>query len=206
MSMEATARLAYFPGSPFARMARVLVREWQLEIEETELPFPPPASLFDLNPLGQVPVLLLGDERLFPTLIVLERLWAMAGAPAAAYAPEKERQTLLTVLQAGDALVAAFYQRWAGLGPVGPNHAGHEPAERNLARVAAVLDWLAAGSGDLRDGVTLTGVALACLVLWADARDGLDWRRHARLQDVVDALAARESFRQTIPQPWRVPR
>jgi glutathione S-transferase len=205
VTAEAAASLAYFPGSPFARMARVLIREWRLGVSETELPFPPPAELFDLNPLGQVPVLVIRRERVFPTLMVLERHWTMAGAPAAAYGPEAERQTLLTVPQAGDALTAAFYQRWAGLGPVGANHVGYDPATRNLLRVAAVLDWLAAEHCRLRGGVTLTGIALACPVLWADARDGLDWRRHARLKHVVDGLATRESFARTQPQPWSVP-
>ena len=131
----AERRLLYFPGSPVARMARVLVREWRLPIEEREVRFPPPDELFESNPLGQVPVLVLGDERVFPTLIVLERLWALAGAPASAYAPEGERQLLLTTLQAGDALVAALYQRWAGLGPSGANSIGYDPGARNLARL-----------------------------------------------------------------------
>lgn len=194
------ARLAYFPGSPFARMARVLVREWALPVTEQEHPFPPPDALFALNPLGQVPVLDLGDEQVFPTLLVLERLWTFAGQPTAAYAPEVERPILLTTLQAGDALVAALYQRWAGLQAVGPNHIGYDPAERNLARFASVLGWLDAGR--LRDGVTLTGVAAACLVLWADARGGPAWWGHAALERLVETLSERESFRATRPQLW----
>jgi glutathione S-transferase len=49
------ARLAYFPGSPFARMARVLIEEWALPVDPDEWTFPPPEELFRLNPLGQVP-------------------------------------------------------------------------------------------------------------------------------------------------------
>ena len=45
-------------GSPFARILRVLVREHGVKCEEVEIvEFPPPDTLFDLNPLGQVPVL-----------------------------------------------------------------------------------------------------------------------------------------------------
>jgi glutathione S-transferase len=195
-------RLIYTPGSPFARMARVLTREWRLPLAEIEVPFPPPEWVFELNPLGQVPALELGEERLFPTLVILERLWALAGSPASAYGPEAERQLLLAILQAGDALVAALYQRWAGLAPSGQNHIGYDPAERHLARFDAALGWIATG-GRLREGVTLPSVAVACVLLWSDARGGPPWRDHEGLGALVERLAARESFRQTQPPPWR---
>ncbi len=185
-------------------MARVLVREWQLPISEVQAPFPIPETHFAVNPLGQVPVLDLGDEQVFPTLMVLEKLWTMAGAPAAAYAPEAERQALLSVLQGGDALVSALYQQWAGLGPVGSNTVGYDPGARNLARVGSVLGWLDAGAGGrgLREGVTLSGVAAACLVLWADARGARTWRLDV-LDRIVGDLARRQSFLETQPPKWR---
>ena len=140
--MAPEGHLSIFLGSPFSRMAQVLVREWRLPVTEAELPsFPPAEAFFAENPLGQVPVLAIGGERLFPTLIVLERLWRMGGSPEEAYRPDAERQFLATLLGGGDALVAATYQRWAGLGPVGPNHVGFDPGARNLARFVAVLDW-----------------------------------------------------------------
>ena len=77
------ARLAYTPGSPFARMARVSIREWALAVEEVEVAFPPPPEIFAVNPLGQVPVLTVGGEAVFPTFLILERLWSMAGRPRA---------------------------------------------------------------------------------------------------------------------------
>ena len=200
--MTGADRLVYTPGSPFARMARVLVREWRLPIAETEAPFPPPDWVFELNPLGQVPALALGEERLFPTFIILERLWGLAGSPASAYAPEVERQLLVTTLQAGDALVTALYQRWAGLAPAGENHIGYDPAQRHLARFESVLGWIVAGER-LREGLTLSGVAVACLLLWSDARGGPVWSHHEGLGALVQGLAARESFRQTQPPPWQ---
>lgn len=194
------ARLAFFPGSPFARMARIFVREWALPVAEEEWPFPPPPELFELNPLGQVPVLVAGLDRVFPTFEVLVRLWQMAGSPPDAWQPERERQTLLTVLAAGDALVAARYQRWAGLRQVEPNHVGYDPGARHMARFESVIAWTAGNR--LRDGLTLPGVAAACLLLWSDARGGPAWRGHRTLERLVGALAARDSFGQTEPQPW----
>ena len=55
-------------------MARVCIREWALPVEEAEVAFPPPPETFAVNPLGQVPLLTVGDEAVFPTLLILERL------------------------------------------------------------------------------------------------------------------------------------
>ena len=201
--MAPEGQLSIFLGSPFARMASVLVREWALPVTEVELPsFPPPDAFFAENPLGQVPVLAVGGERLFPTLIVLERLWRMAGSPEDAYRPEAERQLLATLLGAGDALVGATYQRWAGLGPVGRNHLGYDPGARNLERFVSTLGWAEEGER-IRGGVTLPGVAVACLLAWSDARGGPTRRPHPRIEAIAGSLSRRESFRQTQPQPWR---
>lgn len=197
--------LAYFSGSPFARMARVLIREWALPVEEVELAFPPTRDLFARNPLGQVPLLTLGERSYFPTLIVVERLWDLAGRPPEAYEPDAERQLLLTILQTGDALASAAYQGWAGLEPIGKNSLGFDPADRNRARADSALVWLAGlyREGGLRPGLTLPAIALACILLWTDARDPIDWRRHPELEALVDPLAARESFMGTAPRAWK---
>jgi glutathione S-transferase len=202
MDARKRARLAYTPGSPFARMARVSIREWALAVEEVEVAFPPPPEIFAVNPLGQVPVLTVGDEAVFPTLLIIERLWSMAGRPRAAYGGARDRQLLVTLLQAGDAMVAAFYPRWAGLGPVGPNSIGYDPAERHLARVRSTLAWLEPRCEELGAAVTLPGTAVACLLLWADARGGLGWPVPPGLAGVVRRLQERESFRATQPPPW----
>lgn len=195
-----SARLTYFPGSPFARMCRVIVIEWALPVEPVEYTFPPGPEMFALNPLGQVPALLRdGQEAVFPTFLVLEALWEMAGRPEV-YVPARDRQVLMAALQATDACAAACYQKWGGLRPVAHNALGFDPGERNLARAASALDWL---DGRLERGVTLQGVAVACLCLWADAREGLDWRTRPRLTAVVEGLAERRSFQETLPSEWK---
>lgn len=187
-------------------MARVMVREWNLPVEEIEYPFPPPPELFELNPLGQVPVLRIGREAIFPTFLVLERLWEMAGRPERAYRPDQERQLLLTILQSGDALVAALYQGWAGLRPVGRNHIGYDPAERHLARFQHSLAWFeqrVAGLENREGTVAVPEVAVACLLEWCHARGGPDWHMHKALADVVAGMEQRPSFLATRPHPWR---
>ena len=204
--MDKTERcLAFFPGSPFARMARVLVREWNLPVQEIEHSFPPPPELFEITPLGQVPVLLIEGEAVFPTILVLERLWAMAGNPQDVYRPEHDRQLLLTILQAGDALVAALYQGWSGLRMVGPNHIGYDPAERHLTRFRQSLTWFESRVPAYanQDEVALPEVALACLLLWSNARGGPNWEKHIHLVQMVQRMEKRPSFIATIPPTWR---
>ena len=199
------AKLAYFPGSPFARMARILVIEWGLPVTPVEWSFPPPPELFALNPLGQVPALVLPDGTTrAPTLIVLEALWDMAEAPKAAYDPARDRQTLLTILQAGDAVVASLYQKWAGLEPVGLNLVGYDPGARNLERFDNAMGWAEArvSDGTIAGGITLPGVALAAILLWLEVRGGPDWRHRPGLARLVDELSPRASFEDTRPQPW----
>lgn len=193
-------RLLSFPNSPYGRIARVLVHEWRLPVEEEIVPFAAP-RVAAVNPLGQVPVLLLDGEAVFPALPVVERLWSLAGEPVAAYDPAAERQVLATVLAAGDALIAALYQRWAGLAPERPNNLGFDPATRNLERVETVLDWLA--DGRVREGMTVVGVAVASFLLWSDARGGPAWWGRPGIEALVAALDERESFRRTRPQFWR---
>jgi hypothetical protein len=133
---------------------------------------------------------------------VLETLWEMAGRPYRAYDPARDRQVLLTVLQAGDAIAAALYQDWAGLGPVGPNAIGYDPGERHRDRAASVFRWFDALDHD--DGprdIGLTDVAAAAILLWAEAR-GAPQPVPPGLAARVRGLAARASFRATEPQPW----
>jgi hypothetical protein len=78
--------LTFFPGSPFARIARILVAEWALPVEVVPAAFPGDDDLFEATPLGQVPALFPpGGEPVLTTFLVLEALWAMAGSPDSAY-------------------------------------------------------------------------------------------------------------------------
>ena len=194
-----TPRLYYFSGSPFARAMRVLAFEWSLDVEQVELPFPPPDDLFRINPFGQVPALETNGRHVFPTIPIGLEFWKMAGAPDHAYAADKDLQVLLAISQLGDALVAANYQKWAGLETVSENRLGFDPAQRHLSRVGPAIAWI---DPHLRPGITLSGVLFACLMLWAEDRAGLDWRALTSATPLVDDLAKRNSFAATVPAPW----
>ena len=71
--------LHYIDGSPFARIARVLILEHGLPVRLHEITaFPPPDGYLAVNPLGHVPALQVGEKTYFPTRIVIDALLAHA--------------------------------------------------------------------------------------------------------------------------------
>ena len=59
------AQLFYVDRSPFARLCRTLIIDWNLPVETVKLDWPLDAAFFDENPLGQVPVLKTVGETIF---------------------------------------------------------------------------------------------------------------------------------------------
>ena len=207
-------KLHYTPGSPFARVIRVLLRELDIECEKAEvIGFPPSAAFFAVNPLGQVPAMHCDDGVRFPTRIIIDYVLLLPrGTQAAPFAEAvrrtaacRDEQTLAVLLAMGDALAAIKYQHWAGLGAVGENLIGYDPAERHGDRVQRTLDWLevrATPNGFLPEVLSVQDVVLSCLILWSEARGSIAWRGRRKLEAIVARCAVRRSFGATEPQPW----
>jgi len=205
--------LHYIDGSPFARMIRVLAREHGVALDEIEVTrFPPPESFLAINPMGQVPALVVGGKTYFPTRIALEALLERIDAPASGIAAAISRpdsrlddDQLLAVIHAmGDALAAHHYAKWAGTGPVDRNQLGFDPARRNMVRVLATLDWLEqrlTPDGFQPGHISVQDVALACLILWSESRGPIAWRGRPRIGALIARLQDRPSFQSTIPRP-----
>lgn len=207
-------RLYYTPGSPFARIVRVLLREFAIECEEIAiLDFPPPQNYFAVNPMGQVPALVTSEGVRFPTRIIIDYLLSCGQGNSSVIARSVRRsdshwedeQTLAIILAMGDALAAIKYQQWSGLIPGKESLIGFDPADRHAERVAKTLDWLegrAGQDGFLPGVISIQDIALGCILLWTDARGGFDWRGRSKLEAIVHRCAERSSFASTKPQPW----
>jgi len=208
--------LYYIQGSPFARMARVLLREFGIPCAEKLIEeFPPSPAYFEVNPLGQVPVIEDGTNRYFPTSVVLNHIVAKAqasGAPTSDIARtsfreesrQQDEQLLVVLLAMGDLMCATQYQKWAGLAVVDRNRLGFDPAQRNLLRVYRTLDWLeqrATRGGFWPSTISVQDVVLACLILWSESRGPIKWRGRPKLEGIVSGLEARPSFTSTAPLP-----
>ena len=208
--------LHYIDGSPFARIVRVLAREHGVDWKEIEIvEFPPADSYLDLNPLGQVPVLVDGGRAYFPTRVVIDVLLSsvrdaggvVATSVARADHPVEDEQVLAVILAMGDALAAHHYYRWAGIGPVDRNRLGFDPAERNMVRVYRTLDWLEDrlnATGFRPDVISVQDIALTCFILWTESRGPIEWRGRVKMESVVGRLESRSSFRSTVPRPHQL--
>lgn len=208
--------LHYIDGSPFARIVRVLAREHAVRMHEIEITeFPPPDRFLELNPMGQVPVLVAEGVAYFPTRIAIEALLArlpnpgkgIATAIARAGSQAKDEQDFAVILAMGDALAAHHYARWAGIGPVGRNQLGFDPAERNMIRALRTLDWLEARmqDGGFQAGhISVQDIALTAFILWTESRGAIAWRGRPHIESLVGALEGRASFIATAPRPHRL--
>lgn len=180
------------------------------EIEIVE--FPPPERFLELNPLGQVPVLIAEGVAYFPTRIAIEALLARLSNPnkgiaakiARAGDPAKDDQDLAVILAMGDALAAHHYAGWAGIGQVNRNRLGFDPAERNMIRGLRTLDWLEARiqEGGFQPGhISVQDIALVAFILWTESRGPISWRGRPKIERLVSALEGRPSFVKTTPRP-----
>jgi glutathione S-transferase len=200
------AQLFYIDGSPFARLCRTLIIDWNLPVETVKLDWPLDTSFFDENPLGQVPVLKTVGETIFPTSQIAEQLLAMTtDAQAPYFDPLFDRQVLLITLAMGDALVASNQIVRSGLQPTGENKYGIDIVERHALRVQRTLDWLEdrCGTWMMNDSVSVCDYALACILLWSDSRCPFEWRQHTKIARIVEELSTGDSFAQTVPSPWK---
>ncbi len=209
MSLE----LHYIDGSPFARIVRILAREHRAMMREIEIiEFPPADGFLEINPLGQVPVLMAEGMAYFPTRIAVAALLARLETPSEEVATaiarpndaEKDEQDLAVILAMGDALAAHRYAGWAGIGPIDRNQLGFDPAERNMIRALRALDWLEGrmkAEGFQPGHISVQDIALAAFILWTESRGAIPWRGRPKIERLIGALEGRASFAATVPRP-----
>jgi glutathione S-transferase len=198
-------KLFYTPNSPFARKVRVIIRErnaLQTVEEIIQAPLQDPVELRVVNPLGQVPVLLLGDGRaLFDSPVICEYLDANLPGPALLAQQADARWLSLRQQALADGMMAAGVATvFESLRP----DAQRSPLWINRWRTAiesglAMLESEAPGFGP---SLSFGGIATACALSYIGFRlPAIAWQERApQLAHWAADVLRRPAFMDTAPQ------
>lgn len=175
------------PGSPFARIFRILSRERGLGLTEVETPLRDPAApQLAFNPAGRVPALLDGATLICETPLILAHLGLLPTEPAAL-------ARLGQALALTDAI--AVWNRDLRR-PEHERSASFQALERT--RTGRILDAL---DLDAHDPSSVEGIALACALGYCDRRHTVFHWREGRdtLAAWYAAMTDRPAFIETMP-------
>lgn len=197
-------KLFYTPTSPYARKARIVIRERGLMNQSEEIlatPYQDDPKLLAVNPAGLVPTLALDDgTSLIDSILICEYLDATANGPQLRHAHGQERwndQHATTLAQTiMDFAVAATMEdrRTDGV-----------PSSSFIARkkekIKRCLLSLAEKSNAPTNSPSLGDIATVCALSYLDLRlSDLDWR--TQRSDLIDwhiQIESRPAFTQTLP-------
>ncbi|GGC51350.1 glutathione S-transferase [Siccirubricoccus deserti] len=197
-------RLFYSSGSPYARMVRVALRETNLlpRVTEVEATLRDPASaILPVNPVGRVPTLLLPDgTALTETVLILDFLDTLGAAHRLLPAEGAARWRAMAALGRAIGMMdgVAVWNRELRR----PEHERSPGViAQEITRTNRVADVLEAEAGRLGDTPDAPGIALLCLLGYAERRHRTwPWRDgRPGLAAWYDAMAARPSFAATLP-------
>lgn len=199
-------KLYWSPASPYARKCRIFLRERRLPgIEEIVIdPFSDPAELIAANPLGKVPLLLLGDGRsIFDSRVICTLLAGLDGGVDLSPKSGQERLRMLCTEALADGVmdlaVSLSLERRKPEGEKTPTFAA-----RWRGQIERGLDALAVEQGNLPLEVFgLAHAAIASALGYLDYRQPkIDWRSTRPALGAWFALASeRRSLVETAPPP-----
>lgn len=199
-------KLFYSATSPYARKARVFIREKNLKagIEERLCnPWDDPAELRALNPLGKVPTLALDDGTvLYDSRVICAALDDLGAEPRLIPAAPAARSRVLCAEALADGVVDAA----VALVLEARRPEVQRSPEMMIRWRDAILRAVPAMEGalaDLGEGPTLGSLAIALALSYLDFRQpAIDWRAgHPGLAAWHGTFSARPSFAETAPPP-----
>lgn len=198
------------PPSPFVRKVRVVLAEKKLDYKLVmENVWAEDTTIADINPLGQVPCLLLeGMPALFDSRVIVEYLDTLSPVGKLCGQTGRERAEIKTWEALADGLMDAAIL--ARMEQVWPGRAEHERSAnwvaRQMHKVDAALATMSAGLAGkphCAGGVqpSLADLAVGCALGYLDFRfPAIDWRaRHPNLAQLQGRLMTRPSFLETVP-------
>jgi glutathione S-transferase len=192
--------------SPFARKVRIVLAEKRIDCElMIDVPWNADTKVPEYNPLGKVPVLVMDDGgTLFDSRVIVEYLDTLT--PVSRLIPDENRPRIQV-------------KRWEALADGLCDAAASVFLERKRAEAQQSQDWLVRQEGKVMKSLEFmseelgekvwctgdsynladiaTGVALGYL---AFRFPEIKWREaHPNLAKLADKLAARQSFKDTVP-------
>ncbi len=197
-------QLLVSPTSPYARKARIVLRERGLTGRVNECfinPHQDPAELLAANPLGKIPTLARDEGTpLYDSRVVCEWLDALAGDDGLIPAGGAERWAVRHAEAHADGIldltVATVMERARAAGEQSPGSMARwrEKIERAVAATDTVR-------GALPERFSLGDIALAVTLSYLDLRlPDFDWRTaHPTLAEWHAGVAERASMRETAP-------
>jgi glutathione S-transferase len=200
-------RLIASPTSPYARKVRIVMAEKRIECElEMMDVWAPDTRIQDMNPLAQVPCLIMEDGgAVFDSRTIVEYLDTLTPVSHLIPGNGRERVEVRTWEALADGLLdAAILVRLEHTLRM-PTQQSSAWVERQMAKVRAALHWASSGLGERPwcngQAYTLADIALGCALGWLDFRfPSLDWRaRYPNLARHYEKLSARQSFIETAP-------
>lgn len=198
------------PTSPYARKARVLIKEKNLPVEFViEDPWPVDSPIPARNPLGKVPVLEIAPGRhLFESALVVHYLDNVDGKSleprdAAGYWQSQWWQALGNGII--DAVIGRVLETRRPEDKQWP-----EKMEREAARVHRAIkvaeEACSGGANLVGNRVTLADLIMGVAMQYVDFRYAHDWRSGApKLAQWHAGITARRSFEETLPPGFTKP-
>lgn len=192
--------------SPYGRKVRVVLSEKKIPFQlQVENPWLPDSPVSKLNPLGKVPVLVLEDGvSVFDSRVIVEYIDHLT--PVAQLIPREPKSRMVVrgveALADGvtDAAVAMFLEKKRP-----PEQQSSDWLTLQEQTLFRGLEALAKALGEkpwyLGNGMTLADIACACMLGYLELRfPDIGWRTaHPNLARLADKLAARASFKESVP-------
>jgi glutathione S-transferase len=198
-------QLFFAPPSPFARKARLVIRERGLTgIEEIPVnPFDMPANLVAANPLSKVPTLILDDgSALYDSQVICEYLGSLGSGPALVPPTGADRWRVLRRHALADGILDQAFNTACEINRRPEHERSPDWIKRWCTAIDRGLGVLDLEIGEWGDSVTLAHIGAACMLSYLDLRLSalVEWRgRHANLARWHTAFAQRASMLATVP-------
>jgi glutathione S-transferase len=194
--------------SPYVRKVRVVMAEKKLDAQLVLEDVWANDAIVKSNPLGKVPCLVMeGGEAVFDSRVIVEYLDTLSPVGKLIPPSGRERIEVRTWEALADGLCdAAIAVRMEQVWPGRSDVQRSQPwIDRHLGKVDTALQAMSLGLGDkpycAGNHLTLADIAVGVALAYLDFRFAhIDWRgRHPNLGKLLDKLATRPSFADTVP-------